>query len=71
MTYLTKDKRQIIIDIFSGVDVVRQRLTDAGYKFVERDVRSNGFWGTSFVIDRPTGKGSQRKLNFLFHEAAR
>jgi hypothetical protein len=71
MAYLTKDKKRIVIDIFNGFDVVRRRLVEGGYTFTEEDTYQNQFHGTSFIVDRPRGKGAQTRINYLFEGVAR
>jgi hypothetical protein len=67
--YRTGDKarRVVCLERFGSdhVSEARKILKDAGYTFTEEDFLNN-FWGTRFVIDRPTGKGVTKKLNFLF-----
>lgn len=71
MTYYDKRRRQVVIEVFSSIGAVRDKLTAAGYKFTESDIYSNQFWGKAFRIDRPTGKNATAKMNFLMNEAAR
>jgi hypothetical protein len=64
--YLRKSDNKVILEIYSDefCPVLEARLTANGFSF-RTEKFFNSFWGTRFVVDRPKGKGSVAKMNFL------
>ncbi len=62
-----RDKTVVILQLYSYVGLVRDRLIEKGYSFIERDIFST-FHGTEFEVRVPAGRGRQQHLNYLFEQ---
>lgn len=64
MSYLTKDKRYVVIEHYTGTEDTRAKLTAEGFAFTEQNF-FNSFWGVRFTVEWPRGKGAMTRRDRL------
>jgi hypothetical protein len=64
MAYITKN--HVVFEHYGKYDETRKKLRELGFTFTEQNFY-NDFRGIRFLINKPTGKGSQNKITILLN----